>query len=584
VGESMTKYKGILDTHPFCKERFESTSFEWATGLILFVAVFVFLAFAMLRIINPYDEGIILTGASRVLAGALPHRDFYANYGPGQFLAVAVVFKLFGSSVLAERILDLVIKAGVACIVCGMSLGLMGRIAAMIVTGISVIWLAALGEHGYPVWASMLLTLLAARAIFPALEGRYSAAFLAASGICVGLIVLFRYDVGFLVCVSLSSILAAFGLIENRHEGTLLAKLMRLLLPFWIGIGLIFVPLAAGYAVAGVVSDFVFQVIQFPSKYYVNTRSLPFPRGIYRSGWDGIVQIRLMDLIVYLPLLTVLLAMASVAFARDRVAEISGALIVRAWTWKVVLLAALALTLFFKGIVRASALHMALSIIPAFVVLGATACRSLLEPVVRWQQRVTQMLVVVALGLTSIASLHAAGTAFRRISQNVRAVLTGELFAADRGQGHSAEGSCRQRDDLERARCFAISDAEAQTIHFIRQNTAANEAIFAGLGRHDKILVNNAAFYFLADRPPATKWYHFDPGLQTSRVIQEEIVAELEARAVRYVVTTSEWDNINEPNESAISSNVLLLDEYIRNNYDQIKALQPFKIFKRRAG
>lgn len=77
------------------------------------VAVFTLalLALCMDRWVNVYDEGIILEGAERLLAGALPHRDFYAIYGPAQFAAVAAIFKLVGPSIIAARIWDLVIRS-----------------------------------------------------------------------------------------------------------------------------------------------------------------------------------------------------------------------------------------------------------------------------------------------------------------------------------------------------------------------------------------------------------------------------------------------------------------------------------------
>ena len=58
-----------------------------------------------------YDEGLMLTAAMRVAAGQIPHRDFYANYGPAQFYLLAGLFKLFGETILVERLYDIVLKA-----------------------------------------------------------------------------------------------------------------------------------------------------------------------------------------------------------------------------------------------------------------------------------------------------------------------------------------------------------------------------------------------------------------------------------------------------------------------------------------
>jgi hypothetical protein len=78
---------------------------------LIFTCSFVFLAIAINREVNVYDEALILVGASRFATGAILHRDFYANYGPAQFYASAGLFKMFGTSVLVERAWDTMVVA-----------------------------------------------------------------------------------------------------------------------------------------------------------------------------------------------------------------------------------------------------------------------------------------------------------------------------------------------------------------------------------------------------------------------------------------------------------------------------------------
>jgi hypothetical protein len=77
--------------------------------------------------------------------------------------------------------------------------------------------------------------------------------------------------------------------------------------------------------------------------------------------------------------------------------------------------------------------------------------------------------------------------------------------------------------------------------------------------------------YFATARMPATRWHHFDPGLQTSERIQRAIIGEIESQKVRYVVLESTWDDVPEPNRSSQSSGVFLLDEYLRHNYRLVR-------------
>ena len=64
--------------------------------------------------INPHDEGLMLQAGARVADGQLPYRDFYANYGPGQYYLVGLLDWLFGPSLLAWRVVRVALDAGVA--------------------------------------------------------------------------------------------------------------------------------------------------------------------------------------------------------------------------------------------------------------------------------------------------------------------------------------------------------------------------------------------------------------------------------------------------------------------------------------
>src|ERR1700709_1096313 len=113
--------------------------------LALFLVGFVFIFAATNRFASVYDEGLILTGAMRVGNGEIPHRDFYANYGPAQFYVVALLFKLFGPSAMAERLWDFAIKAGIATLSFGAVRSCCRPAAAFMVYVACLIWLAALG-------------------------------------------------------------------------------------------------------------------------------------------------------------------------------------------------------------------------------------------------------------------------------------------------------------------------------------------------------------------------------------------------------------------------------------------------------
>ena len=83
---------------------------------------------------------------------------------------------------------------------------------------------------------------------------------------------------------------------------------------------------------------------------------------------------------------------------------------------------------------------------------------------------------------------------------------------------------------------------------------------------------------------PATKWYHFDPGLQTSKQIQTAMISDLQASKPHYAVLESEWIDFSEPNESAVSSNVTLLDDFLRANFQPVQVFGKLTVLRATEG
>ena len=73
--------------------------------------------FTILRGYEPHDEGLMLAWAGRVANGQWPYRDFWSNYAPGQTVVLAALWKVFGPSLLAWRILRIALDAVVAVLV-----------------------------------------------------------------------------------------------------------------------------------------------------------------------------------------------------------------------------------------------------------------------------------------------------------------------------------------------------------------------------------------------------------------------------------------------------------------------------------
>src|SRR5437868_10707346 len=72
-------------------------------ALLLFIGSLAYLWFFRSYTVIEPDEGILLQGAQRILNGEVLYRDFFSFFTPGSYYLLALVFKLFGSSLLVAR-------------------------------------------------------------------------------------------------------------------------------------------------------------------------------------------------------------------------------------------------------------------------------------------------------------------------------------------------------------------------------------------------------------------------------------------------------------------------------------------------
>jgi hypothetical protein len=541
---------------------------------LIFTSSFVFLAIAMNREVNVYDEALILVGATRVGDGAVVHRDFYANYGPAQFYALAGLFKMFGTSVLVERVWDTIVRAMMVTVAFVIVQRAALRHEGLLAAGLVLVWACAFANYAFPVFPALLFALLGALCLLPVFGGRRSMPLLFGSGVCVGITVLFRYDVGFYAFAALTLVSAGYVLSRPTTFNARMTDLLRMLLPCWLGVAIVCVPVAAAYVAGGVFHDFVFDILTYPAHFYRRMRSLPFP-GL------GATLRSPMQIGIYLPIFVWVAGFCVVVFDhRSPRAPAAPA----ARPWIMLLLGLLSALFYLKGLVRVSIIHMALSIVPALML------SAMLLPTIRRGAgppfaRPPMIAALAGLIIVAVPTLIV-------IAKDGRAVLHTVVWAAQSTTWIPATddtpatlGSCSPASGLERVACFAIDQARADAIRYVEARSQPNDAIFVGLRRHDRVFINDILFYFVAARKPATKWYHFDPGLQTSKEIQTAMIGDLTATRPRYVVLESDWeDNNPEPNESMVSSGANLLDDFIRANYQPIQAFGIIAVLRAKEG
>ena len=536
----------IMDTKSYALVQ---KSFWSVHKYVLYFLIFIFslpvFLLCMQRSINVYDEGLILFGAQRVLNGDIIHRDFYANYGPGQFYVLALLFKIFSPSVLVERIWDSGVRSAVVLLVFWFISQVSSRKLAWMTALASMVWLAALNFYASPMFPVIATTLASVVCLLPILNGSKSAWRLLAAGICAGAVGLFRYDMGLFVFSGEALVLGASVLSRTRR----FRPAIWVLLPFGSGLALVALPVAGTYLATHVLGDMLLDVVLFPARSYAAMRSLPFP-GLAALGSDPL------EIGTYIPI--AISAVAALAILSDMRRHSD-----RHSFWPTVLVLVLTMAFMVKAYVRISVSHMAMALIMALVLLA------LLMDTRRKRGPMLRAAMLAVFAVTFYGTVIAGCLASWQAQRNLAWV--------------EQEEACRIQGGLKRMRCFTVDQNETMAMTYAQDVTAPGAAIFVGLGRHDKILVNDIAFYFLADRASVTKWHHMDPGVQTTEPVQREMITELQVKAPSYVILESRWDNAHEPNGSAVSSGVTILDDYIHANFAPVAAFGDVLVLKAQA-
>lgn len=526
---------------------------SWGLPLIVGGLSLVLLFLAMPRDLNIFDEGIILSGAMRVLDGDLIHRDFYSSYGPAQYYIVAGLFRLFEDHFLAARVYDLTIRAAIAAVLFAILRPRTGRSLALASSGVCVLWFIAAGNYLYPIYPCILLALVGSYLLVDI--GRRPPVSLAtfAAGACAGLAALFRYDAGFFLLVAnVAALVTLIGV--ERPRGRRLGHGLAAVVTYGAGTALVFLPPAISFLLSSPLQAFYADIVDYSVKYYAEMRGLPFP------GFQAL-RAQTSSAAIYLPPLAAFLAAAELLRRMVRRRRPESRLNEEdAWaTAYLVLFGSLAAILFLKGVVRVSTLHMLLAIVPSLVV-----CAVLVR--CWWSRGFAMRLGAVALVLfvTGPPAVLAKYELGRDMADPARsmggwiAMRTG--LARPIGQVEACE--------LGPASTFArLGEDHARAATYANTYSKPGEPILAALSRHDRIYMNSVSIYFAADRLPGTHWHQFDPGLQTRADIQTAIVEDLQRNHVRWVVRDGSFDSIREPNGSALSSGVRILDRHLDENY-----------------
>lgn len=507
--------------------------------------------------INQFDEGVILTGALRVLHGDIPSLDFYTNYGPAQFYILSTLFDLFAPNALVARIYDSFILALITIIAykilaknCHLYIAAAGTV---FITAILLKYRLPL----YPITPVIAFSLLVSQNLSELFISKKRNLKLLSISAGVSCILVFRYDIFIIIIASLIFSFSAVTLLFydknslNRNAVTIAkAWCVILSLP------------AATLAIlfyAGILTPALNNLIEFSTSNYVDTRSLPFP------GLNKFFRKPDIFIFIYFTPLVCLIATSCIISTATR-SNLRDNLKNYPWLITLIVYTSTSCFLYTKGIIRVSTYHMLLANIPATVVLFL-----LLQRVTLVKIKVGQL---INWSIEKIVYASSAAMAVILLLYMINLIVRDDLL-------YESVLDLSTNAELPALSVLKISQERELAAEYLIHHTLPTDRIHSATGRHDKILLNDVSLYFICQRLPASRWHQYDPGVQTTKDIQLEMIRDLEARNVQYVVQDESWDDKYEQNESQFSSGIHLFDDYLQANYANVASFDKIHVMKR---
>jgi len=492
---------------------------------------------------------VAVAGGDRILRGDWPYRDFWTLYAPGSSAAVALVFALLGRELIAVHAVAAVLNAAACAAFFGLlrTAGL-ARVAALAASGLLAlaVWRPAPPLDSYTV-ARLLLLIGWQRTLIALRES--DARPLLQAGFAFGAAALFKHDVA--AYAAFGSALAIL-LARQPMRQVALARLAA-------GCASFVVPGCLAVAALGG-SDAWRDLVVFPAREFAVVRGEPYP------GW--------------LPPLGVFASFGNprAAFAAaNALAEWGQAvlpqLLVIGWAAHAVV----------RRTIRPEG-WLAVSCLPFFWAaahvqqnthLFSMGLLSVLLAVELWRREPSRVLrTVLALTTAALVGSFVMSSGLRLVRMQIE-----------------------QRDsralDLPGTRGIRLP-ARKHAVYgpiasLIRSRVPPGEPIHVALARHDAVVIGDSRFYYLADRPAATRYHELHPGIVDREEVQLEMIAALERARVRAVVVwrfgwpDAKLDAILARRRRGLPDiGATRLDGYLRNHFVRIARYGEYDVLWRR--
>ena len=118
---------------------------------------------------------------------------------------------------------------------------------------------------------------------------------------------------------------------------------------------------------------------------------------------------------------------------------------------------------------------------------------------------------------------------------------------------------------------------------YVEERTSSEEPIFVGLTENRYTFSNPLLAYYLAGRPPGTRYTMYNPGVTNRDDVQTVMTRELEASHTRFAILDRSAAQTCEPENASCIPGSEVLDEYLRANFGLVADFGDIVIAERRA-
>jgi hypothetical protein len=221
--------------------------------------------------------GYSVSPAERLMQGEVPYRDFLYNYTPGILWLNAFLMRWFGAGLLTVHVGLLVFKLATLMALYWAAKRLVGAWAALLPVALTLSWIGYKYIFGvFPTQYSMLFILLGLICMLKA-NDEERPFYLLMSGLCIGVVFLFKYNVGVLLvgCGTLAVAIGELTINENPLAQRAIAALKKACW-FWLGFAIALLPLLY-YLLRNQALRAMFDHFIHHASAYGNERAVPLP-------------------------------------------------------------------------------------------------------------------------------------------------------------------------------------------------------------------------------------------------------------------------------------------------------------------